>query len=113
MKTLQYQLANGSWIDCGDRTNEFLEKAEKFIGNHPSKTALLDGYDSVSDRLNAGRRVDCGTGWYSEIRYKPAPRPVIQVEMKKCDCGCTIPKSSVMSASLGSSCPDCYDRMSV
>jgi hypothetical protein len=28
------------------------------------------------------------------------------------DCGCAVPKNLVMKASLGSSCPDCYDDMS-
>lgn len=37
--------------------------------------------------------------------------PVIpEPEMVKCDCGCTILKSSVMNASIGTSCPDCYDN---
>jgi hypothetical protein len=30
----------------------------------------------------------------------------------KCDCGHSVPASQVMSASLGTACPDCYDRMS-
>ena len=30
----------------------------------------------------------------------------------KCACGHTVAKRLVMSASRGSSCPDCYDRMS-
>jgi hypothetical protein len=34
------------------------------------------------------------------------------VEMTKCSCGHTVPSTLVMNASLGSSCPDCYDRMS-
>lgn len=34
------------------------------------------------------------------------------VEMASCDCGHTIPVALRMSTSLGSSCPDCYDRMS-
>ena len=29
-----------------------------------------------------------------------------------CDCGHAVPSAQVMSASSGSSCPDCYDRMS-
>ena len=33
-------------------------------------------------------------------------------KMVKCACGHTVPRGMVMSASLGSSCPDCYDRMS-
>ena len=34
------------------------------------------------------------------------------VRMVRCDCGHTVPASEVMTASLGTSCPDCYDRMS-
>ena len=36
------------------------------------------------------------------------PAPV----MVACSCGHTVESGSVMSASLGTSCPDCYDRMS-
>ena len=111
-RILQYQLSNGNFIDCGDRTNEFISYAKSFINNHPNKTALLDGYDTAIDRLNAGKQVHTGYDWYSRIRYKPAPRPVVKQELVECDCGCTAQKGSVMSASMGNSCPDCYDRMS-
>lgn len=30
-----------------------------------------------------------------------------------CACGHKVPKSLVMTTSLGSSCPDCYDKMSI
>jgi len=33
-------------------------------------------------------------------------------KMVRCDCGHTVEADLVMSASLGTSCPDCYDRMS-
>lgn len=39
-------------------------------------------------------------------------RTIQQPTLVKCSCGHSVPKSQVMSASLGSSCPDCYDRMS-
>jgi len=42
-------------------------------------------------------------------RLQPKPK---NSEMVKCSCGHIVPKSCVMSASLGSSCSDCYDRMS-
>lgn len=44
----------------------------------------------------------------------PVVEPVVEqkIEMKKCRCGHTVPASVVMSTSTGSSCPDCYDRMS-
>ena len=32
--------------------------------------------------------------------------------MEKCSCGHTVPVLEVMSTSSGTSCPDCYDRMS-
>lgn len=46
---------------------------------------------------------------YGIIRKKRTRKPV---EMYRCDCGHSVPRSLVMSASAGSSCPDCYDRMS-
>ena len=33
-------------------------------------------------------------------------------KMIRCDCGHSVPQAQVMSASLGTACPDCYDRMS-
>lgn len=32
--------------------------------------------------------------------------------MVRCDCGHSVPFGMVMSASFGTTCPDCYDRMS-
>ena len=46
---------------------------------------------------------------YGVIGTKRSAKPV---QMRECACGHTVPASQVMSASLGSSCPDCYDRMS-
>lgn len=40
---------------------------------------------------------------------KPAPKTVVEI---KCDCGHTVENELVMNASLGTSCPDCYDDMS-
>lgn len=33
-------------------------------------------------------------------------------KMVRCSCGHTVPESWVMSASRGTACPDCYDRLS-
>jgi hypothetical protein len=41
-------------------------------------------------------------------QLQPEPRQV----MRKCSCGHTVPAAWVMFASLGTSCPDCYDRLS-
>ena len=43
-------------------------------------------------------------------KIKPAPRPAPQ--MVRCDCGHLVRAGQRMSASMGSSCPNCYDRMS-
>jgi len=40
-------------------------------------------------------------------RLQPTPRS----EMVRCSCGHMCPREWVMSAALGTSCPDCYDRM--
>lgn len=46
---------------------------------------------------------------YGKLGRKRTAQPVTMV---RCDCGHTVPQGESMSASLGTSCPDCYDRMS-
>ena len=41
-------------------------------------------------------------------RLQPRPRG----DMVKCSCGHTVSRINVMNANLGTSCPDCYDRLS-
>lgn len=43
---------------------------------------------------------------------KAAPVHTARPLMVRCDCGHTVAKILVMSTSNGSSCPECYDRMS-
>lgn len=50
---------------------------------------------------------DHGAGY---IRRKRAPQP--PPALVRCDCGHSVERVLVMSASRGTSCPDCYDRMS-
>lgn len=50
---------------------------------------------------------DHGTGY---IRRKRAARPA--PALVHCDCGHSVEAILVMSASQGTSCPDCYGRMS-
>lgn len=61
---------------------------------------------------NPHNKLYYGDDWYMTIQAKKTPKKQPTVEMVKCDCGHTIPKNLVMAASLGTSCPDCYDRMS-
>jgi hypothetical protein len=46
---------------------------------------------------------------YGVIGRKRSAPPV---ELVHCDCGHDVPRSQRMNTSLGTSCPDCYDRMS-
>lgn len=39
-------------------------------------------------------------------------QPIQKQKYVLCDCGHTVPASWVMWASLGTACPDCYDKMS-
>ena len=39
-------------------------------------------------------------------------QPTTRERIIKCSCGHTVPASWVMAANIGSSCPDCYDRLS-
>lgn len=41
-----------------------------------------------------------------------APRTTKHSAMVRCSCGHSVPQAQVMSASLGTACPDCYDRLS-
>lgn len=45
-------------------------------------------------------------------RTEVSPWRTVEVEMVRCNCGHTVPRNLVMSASRGTACPDCYDRMS-
>ena len=48
----------------------------------------------------------------SMTRRSPVADPVSNEPTVRCDCGHTVPRSQVMAASMGRSCPDCFDRMS-
>lgn len=133
---LQYQDCRGEWNDC---PNDEEMIARLMTNNGPPQPTKPNGWsDEGWSRLSANILVprhyatrdatreevsaalDSGIelrnhreDWYSKCRQKPAPRPPQKpAEMVTCSCGHTVPKILVMSASLGTSCPDCYDRLS-
>lgn len=58
---LQYQLSNGNWTDCGDRTQEFLARCVEFGGMADVAavlTALAAGKEVRNDKFD----------WYSVCR---------------------------------------------
>lgn len=61
---LQYQLSNGRWMDCGDRTEEFLDKCVRH-----SRMTLQE----VQAALASGRSVrNDPQDWYSNCRCAEA-----------------------------------------
>lgn len=125
---LQRQLSNGNWLDCGERTEHFLAlccennglTADGEIAPIFRATRALTR-DEVVSALERGIILrNSRHDWYSncrdgdffakkqaaaQARYDALPRV-------KCACGHTVLAALVMNASLGSSCPECYDRMS-
>ncbi len=67
---------------------------------------ILESGGSVKWCMSPNYEYDHSHGIIGRKRSAP---PVIMV---KCDCGHTVSQGQRMSASLGTSCPDCYDRMS-
>ncbi len=102
---IQYKLQNLSWADADDR-------AEMFIGRVMTRDGLTR--DEVLTRLTAGEELQHGDDWYQQIRDADARTPVPEktADLVRCDCGHECERLHVVSASLGTSCPDCYDRMS-
>lgn len=101
IEELQYKLSNGDWVDCDDRTSEFLAACVRNSGVENEAEAIA--------KLMAGETLrNWPDDWNSVCRVKPVAKPAVETEMIECDCGHTIDKLSVMNASSGTSCPDCY-----
>jgi hypothetical protein len=87
--------------------------------HHPSAIRNLTE-DEVVDALLSGLTLRTGSDWYENIRSLAVieawaelhPKKTVETELVKCACGHTVPRGQVMSASMGTSCPDCYDEMS-
>lgn len=115
LQLTEYEITNGYIGSMGltykTATEETLNDAVAMAALRSGKTVgeivklLMDGI-KVEWCDSPNHYYDHSTGI---IRRKRTPKPVQLVE---CDCGHSVPRSQVMSASLGSSCFDCYDRMS-
>lgn len=113
---LQYQLSNGDWVDTTEeeaaRLLDGVLSRESWFAPRQKREPLTTR-EQVAAFLAKGRReMRHGDEWYENIRAKPAPRPEPKPDLVRCDCGHECERLLVMSASLGSACPDCYDRMS-
>lgn len=77
----------------------------------------IGGYELVSDyaisQLGETFTVQQLLDYVGMMKQRIAEREERRRQgMVTCDCGHTVHKSEVMWASMGSACPDCYDRMS-
>ena len=110
----QRRLSNGSWVD-EDRIEMFtamvLEREPWFaprVNREPMTT-----HEQVMTYLRSGKTINYESDWYAEIRDADAMpkrrRPAPPVETL---CACGHYSAHPMRASRGTSCPDCYDRMS-
>ena len=117
----QRKLSNGSWHDETKqaRIDMFVNLAVEMetwlapLEKREPRTA-----QDTLDALAEGKEIKYGTDWYNEIRdadarkRRPARKPDYP-DGRGLDCGCTVfYAQGVMNASMGSSCANCYDRMS-
>ena len=102
---LQNQQCTGRFVDIENEHNQHYIDCAARHHNTDSETII--------SMLKKEEFVQMGTDWYDKLRIKPAPRkPAPPVPMVKCDCGHYVPQGTRMSASLGTTCPECYDKFS-
>ena len=112
MNQIQRMESNGKWYD-EPNTQKFIDRIvanEMRIANLCGTTARDE--KQIYAALVDGAVLFYDTDWYAKIRIAPQPVVIPTPELVKCNCGHTIEKHLVMGSSRGSSCPDCYDRMS-
>jgi hypothetical protein len=112
----QRQLSNGRWIDIDEaKADNLIAKVierESWFADRQHREPMAT-HKQVKTFLATGETIKHGSDWYSEIRMAPQPREKREPEMVRCDCGHSCERGLVMSTSTGTSCPDCYDRMSL
>jgi hypothetical protein len=108
----QFRIATADEIESAIVQAIALEQWDKTTNTMKNRTR-----EEITNALNAGREISFAptANYYythdmKRIRIQPEPIPA--PVMVKCSCGHSVPRGSVMSASTGTSCPDCYDRMS-
>ena len=115
---IEYRLSSGAWTETGDRENFFVQMAAEYHAQ-PTKT--------IYGRLAHGEEIRYrADDWYPYLRdgeiaaQRVAARkerlnsdPKAYPQGRELACGCMVyHQTQVMSSSRGSSCADCYDRMS-
>lgn len=116
MNPNEYEITTGYvgsfGISYKTATHETLAEAVAAAAKRNGKTeaeigATLESGMAVAWCDSPNYYYDHGIG-YIRRKRTPKPAPVLV----RCDCGHSVERALVMNASLGTSCPDCYDRMS-
>ena len=116
---MKFQTKNsaGYWVDETDETriNMFLDLVlarEAWFAKRQNREPMTTR-QQVKDFLATSQTIHYDNDWYAMVRDADAlvklSRPNI-VEL--CGCGHSVVPNLVMSTSTGTSCPDCYDKMS-
>jgi len=114
------RLENATWDDEkleGERLDRFLNGVlarEACVSEFEHRQALTT-HSEILAYLATGKTLSFDTDWYALIRDTDAIKQKISHTVEPqilCGCGHQTSKELVMSTSTGTSCPDCYDRMS-
>jgi hypothetical protein len=82
-----------------------MEAYREWMGDYTSKPEVKAELDAIVINFPPETSVE-------DEQEAERLQPTTTRRMVKCNCGHTVPQALVMSANLGTSCPDCYDRMS-
>jgi predicted Zn-ribbon and HTH transcriptional regulator len=111
---------NTIWVDTTDEKVEGILrgclKLEPYAAQREGRDQMTTTEEVANYLTTTGKELEYGTDWYQKVREADAAAARAAkrqaAEMVRCDCGHTTAKHMVMSASRGTSCPNCYDRMS-
>lgn len=122
---LEKQMSNGNWMNVSDRIEYFMALCDGRKQKNRAGEWVLMTRGEMAEKLSLGGQLNTGSDWYDNLRdgevadRRSAERRAAQTaardypQGRKLDCGCVVyNKINVMSASMGSSCSNCYDRMS-
>jgi hypothetical protein len=99
------EMMEWSWEQVESASIETLKSSSYGIKNFCFCASPTDYTEEKEKKLNRLRER------LKEIKVKKVKHDPV-IETVKADCGHYVPKHMVMMASLGSSCPNCYDKMS-
>jgi len=108
------QQSNGKWYTEGNIDKFMAQLIEKdaWYARRENRQQITTEAGMIA-RLSEGKALRFGDDWYAQIRITPPPLPPTpEPEWIECDCGHSVPIGTRMTTSTGTSCPDCYDRMS-